>query len=167
MRVGFMPDNRKDGQYISARMGLFHFETPDGVRVMARQIDGDFPDYTRVLPTGNDNCVTVDRIEFKQALSLVSTVTAEMTRCVRFDLASDLQISSDNPSTDEARETIAVRDRNGSKLCAGFNAKYWLEMIGATDSKAVTMYFNDDLSPSLTVPVDDQDSRAVIMPIRL
>ena len=54
----------------------------------SKLIDGTFPDYQRVIPTGNDKRLTVDSDDFRQAVDRVSTISSERGRAVKLALAT-------------------------------------------------------------------------------
>ena len=58
-------------------------------RLTSKLIDGSFPDYTRVIPQGNDKILTVDRALFSDAVDRVSTISADRSRAVKLTLAPE------------------------------------------------------------------------------
>ena len=71
------------------------FATPD-VTLTSKVIDGTFPDYARVIPTGNTRRLEVDAAEFAQAVDRVATVSSERSRAVKMALEEDRLILSVN-----------------------------------------------------------------------
>ncbi|MEM9242060.1 MAG: DNA polymerase III subunit beta, partial [Pseudomonadota bacterium] len=61
------------------------FATPD-ITLTSKVIDGTFPDYSRVIPTGNTRKLEVDASEFAQAVDRVATVSSERSRAVKLSL---------------------------------------------------------------------------------
>ncbi len=53
------------------------------VVLTSKLIDGTFPDYQRVIPTGNDKEMRVDCDTFAQAVDRVSTISSERGRAVK------------------------------------------------------------------------------------
>ena len=49
----------------------------------SKLIDGTFPDYDRVIPSGNDSILEVDCKEFAEAVDRVSTISTEKSRAVK------------------------------------------------------------------------------------
>ena len=77
-----------------------------------------------------------------------------------------LVISSNNPDLGDAREELDV-DFAGDSLMVGFNARYLLDAVGAIKSKEVRISFQDELSPCRITPPEDEDTLAVVMPMRI
>jgi DNA polymerase III subunit beta len=64
------------------------FATPE-ITLTSKVIDGTFPDYTRVIPTGNTRRLEVDAAEFARAVDRVATVSSERSRAVKLALDED------------------------------------------------------------------------------
>ena len=58
----------------------------DVVRLTSKLIDGTFPDYTRVIPVGNDRIMKVDVSVFSAAVDRVATIASEKSRSVKMEL---------------------------------------------------------------------------------
>ena len=101
------------------------FATP-GITLTSKVIDGTFPDYTRVIPTGNTRKLEVDAAEFASAVDRVATVSSERSRAVKLQLDEDrLVLSVNAPDSGAAEEELAVA-YGDERLEIGFNAKYLL-----------------------------------------
>ena len=110
--------------------------TIGSVILTSKLIDGTFPDYQRVIPTGNDRRLMVDRQSFAQAVDRVSTISSERGRAVKMSLADGLvTLTVNNPDSGSATEggnwplntmPRAMEDR-------GFNARYLLDVRGAAE----------------------------------
>jgi DNA polymerase-3 subunit beta len=77
-----------------------------------------------------------------------------------------LALSSNNPDLGEAREELDV-DYAGDALSVAFNARYLIDALGAAGSKEIQLAFRDSLSPAQVKPTDDDDTLAVVMPMRV
>ena len=82
------------------------FATPE-ITLTSKVIDGTFPDYTRVIPTGNTRMLEVDAAEFAAAVDRVATVSSERSRAVKLSLDQDrLVLSVNAPDTGAAEEEL-------------------------------------------------------------
>ena len=96
------------------------FATPE-VTLTSKVIDGTFPDYARVIPTGNSRRLEVDAAEFAQAVDRVATVSSERSRAVKMAIEEDrLVLSVNAPDTGAADEELAVAYAD-ERLEIGFN----------------------------------------------
>jgi DNA polymerase-3 subunit beta len=94
-------------------------------------------------------------------------LSAERSHAIRLDLTDGcLGLSSNNPDLGEARENLDV-DYAGDELTIAFNARYLLDSLGVIRAKEVRLGFQDPLSPARIVPTDDDDTLAVVMPMRV
>ena len=86
----------------------------------SKLIDGTFPDYQRVIPTGNDKRLVVDRSEFSAAVDRVSTISSERGRAVKLAINNGkLTLSVTNPDSGSATEEVEADYDNTA-------ARYWL-----------------------------------------
>ncbi len=100
----------------------------DAVLLNSKLIDGTFPDYQRVIPTGNDKVMEVDRKSFAEAVDRVSTISSEKSRAVKMSLkAGTLTLSASSPESGSASEELEVK-YGGTGIDIGFNSRYLLDI---------------------------------------
>lgn len=134
--------------------------------VISKLIDGEFPEYDRVIPKNNDKLVKVDRKLIFDAVDRVSTIATDKNKSIKLVLESgkiSFQIKSNDNGN--ASEEIEV-DFQGDIIETGFNSRYFLEIIGQIDKERINILFKDGTSPAL-IKTDDNDGLYVIMPIRV
>lgn len=135
--------------------------------VVMRLVDGEFPDFTRVIPQNNDKIVKVDREQFLHSLRRMAILSSEKSKGVKLEIDREkMIISSSNPELGEAREDLES-DYAGEPLQIGFNARYLLDVLGVVDSQFVLLCLRDELSPALIRQAEKEDFTSVIMPMRL
>jgi DNA polymerase-3 subunit beta len=142
------------------------FATP-AVTLTSKVIDGTFPDYSRVIPTGNARRLEVDASEFARAVDRVATVSSERSRAVKLSLDEDrLVLSVNAPDAGAAEEELAVA-YGDERLEIGFNAKYLLEIAGQVDRENAVFLFNGSGDPTLMREGNDASAIYVVMPMRV
>ncbi|PTE22969.1 DNA polymerase III subunit beta [Cereibacter changlensis] len=142
------------------------FATPV-LTMTSKVIDGTFPDYTRVIPTGNTRRLEVDAAEFAKAVDRVATVSSERSRAVKLSLDEDrLVLSVNAPDSGAAEEELAVAYAD-EKLEIGFNAKYLLEIASQVDRENAVFLFNSSGDPTLMREGNDMSAVYVVMPMRV
>ncbi len=130
-------------------------------------IDGAFPDYARVIPTGNDKQLTVDRDVFEKAVDRVSTISSERGRAVKLALTEGkLTLSVTNPDQGSAVEEIEA-DYDGPPLDIGFNARYLLDISQQLDSDTTLFKLADPGAPTLIQDRNGANALYVLMPMRV
>ncbi len=133
----------------------------------SKLIDGRFPDYERVIPSGNTQELLADKNLLRQSLTRTSILSNEKYRGIRFRLTPGLlHLQAHNPEQDEAEEELEV-DYQGDEMTVGFNVGYLLDVLGALDTDSVSMALIDSNSSTLVTPADSNECRYVIMPMRL
>jgi DNA polymerase-3 subunit beta len=138
----------------------------DSYMVM-RLVDGEFPDYNRVIPTANDRTVIVNKEDFTHSIRRMAILSSEKFKGIMLEIsATNIKISSSNPELGDAMEEIDVI-YGGDPLAVRFNARYLLDVLAVTDTERIEMKFRDELSPSIIVPEKADSFLAVIMPMRL
>lgn len=138
----------------------------DSYMVM-RLVDGDFPDYNRVIPTANDKVITINKEIFTHSVRRMAILSSEKFKGIMLEISeSSIKISSSNPELGDAREDIDIM-YGGEPIGVRFNARYLLDVLAVTETELVDVKFKDELSPSIIVPHDSNSFLAVIMPMRL
>ncbi len=142
------------------------FATP-AIMLTSKVIDGTFPDYTRVIPTGNTRKLEVDAAEFAKAVDRVATVSSERSRAVKLQMDEDrLVLSVNAPDSGAAEEELAVA-YGDERLEIGFNAKYLLEIASQVDRENAVFLFNTANEPTLMREGGDLSAVYVVMPMRV
>ncbi len=130
-------------------------------------IDGTFPDYSRVIPTGNDKRLTVERDAFRNAVDRVSTISSERGRAVKLALSEGkLILSVTNPDQGSAVEELEA-DYDGPPLDIGFSSRYLLDIVNQLDSDTALFLLADPGSPTLVQDRDGANALYVLMPMRV
>jgi DNA polymerase-3 subunit beta len=138
----------------------------DSYMVM-RLVDGDFPDYNRVIPTSNTQIVTVNKEDFSHSVRRMAILSSEKFKGIMLEITSGgIKISSSNPELGDAMEELDVA-YTGEPISVRFNARYLLDVLAVAETERVEMKFKDELSPSIIVPENSDSFLAVIMPMRL
>ncbi len=142
------------------------FATPE-ITLTSKVIDGTFPDYARVIPTGNTKRLEVDAADFARAVDRVATVSSERSRAVKLALDEDrLVLSVNAPDSGAADEELAVA-YGDEPLEIGFNAKYLLEIAGQVDRENAVFLFDSPGQPTLMREGNDETAVYVVMPMRV
>ena len=135
--------------------------------LVSKLIDGNFPDYKRVIPKDNKNILKVDRQIFSLAVDRVSTITSDKSPIIKFKLLENvLNMSSINNESGTATEDI-ITEYNGDKIEIGFNSKYILEMINNLEDETILLHFKDSASPVTAIENSNPNLIYVLMPMRV
>jgi DNA polymerase-3 subunit beta len=137
------------------------------VELVSKLIDGKFPDYTRVIPVGHKNQLSIGRDVLRQALMRAAILSNEKFRGVRWVLTDgSLKIVSSNTEQEEAEETIEVAYK-GDALDIGFNVNYLLDVLNNVAGSEVECRFGDAASSALLSFPSEAEFKYVVMPMRI
>ena len=133
----------------------------------SKLIDGTFPDYNRVIPTGNDKLLRIDPKSFMEGVDRVATIASEKTRAVKMALDRDkITLSVTSPENGTAAEEVPG-DYSSPGFEIGFNARYLLDILGQIDGDMVEVHLADAAAPTLIRENDKAAALYVLMPMRV
>ncbi len=137
------------------------------VEMVSKLVEGKFPDYQRVIPTGYKKKASMGREVLGSALGRASILTSDKFKGVRLSLSpSTLKIQTTNAEQEEAVEEIEV-GYDGDALEIGFNVSYLQDVLANLKNDEVQIEFGDaNTSALLTVPTDPS-FKYVVMPMRI
>jgi DNA polymerase-3 subunit beta len=149
---------------LSATQAAFSFGAVD---LVSKLVDGKFPDYTRVIPTGHRNRLLIEREVLRQALLRAAILSNEKFRGVRWVLTDgSLKIVSSNAEQEEAEESLEV-SYGGDALDIGFNVNYLLDVLNNVPGGQVECSFGDASSSALIRFPSEAEFKYVVMPMRI
>jgi DNA polymerase-3 subunit beta len=152
---------------LSASKVRFTLGGENGVVLTSKLIDGTFPDYSRVIPTGNDKLLKLDPRSFFQGVDRVATIATEKTRAVKMALENDkVTLSVTSPDNGTAAEEIAA-DYASQGFEIGFNANYLKDILSQIDGDTVELHLADAGAPTLIRQDEKAAALYVLMPMRV
>lgn len=133
----------------------------------SKLIDGTFPDYNRVIPTGNDKLLKIDPKAFMEGVDRVATIASEKTRAVKMAVdQGKVTLSVTSPENGTASEEVPG-DYASDSLEIGFNARYLLDILAQIDGDTVELHLADAAAPTLIREGDKNPALYVLMPMRV
>ena len=130
-------------------------------------IDGEFPDYERVIPRQGQHSMTGSRATLHHSLTGAAILSNETYRGVRLSFDKEqLTVRANNPDQEEAEDTVPV-DYEGEQIEIGFNVDYLLDVINVIPGETVRLSVSDANSSALIDLPDEDRSLFVVMPMRL
>ena len=144
---------------------LFHIE---GIDLISRLIDGQFPNYQQVLPKGFTTKATVDRDQLLKAVHLASLIVFSSANIVKLQVGKEaemgLQVSAAADVGDNKSEVEATVEGDGTTIA--FNARYLIDVLTNVDADQFSIELNGPLSPGVFRPVGDGQYVHVVMPVK-
>ena len=144
---------------------LFHLE---GIDLVSRLIDGQFPNYQQVLPTSHTSRAVVDRDELLKAVRLSAFIASSAANVLKLTVgdegAGTVTIAAAADVGDAQGEVESANEGEGVQIA--FNARYLQEALQNVDEAQLALEFSGPLSPGVIRPTGDEDYVHVIMPVR-
>ena len=152
---------------LSASKVRFTLGGEGGVVLTSKLIDGTFPDYSRVIPTGNDKLLKLDPKSFHEGVDRVATIATEKTRAVKMGLDKDkVTLTVTSPDNGSATEELpAEYGADGFEI--GFNAGYLKDILNQIDADTVEIHLADAGAPTLIRKDENSPALYVLMPMRV
>ncbi|HVM32567.1 MAG TPA: DNA polymerase III subunit beta [bacterium] len=141
--------------------------TVEGVEIVSRLIEGQFPNYEQVIPKESDKKIEVSTAELSAGTKRVAILTSEKSNSIRYQIKpGKISISSKTPDMGEAKEEIDANYK-GEEISIAYNAKYVLDVLKNVGTDHVVVELTQPLSPGILKPKGDSDYLCVIMPMRV
>jgi DNA polymerase-3 subunit beta len=148
---------------------LFHLE---GIDLVSRLIDGQFPNYQQVLPQSHATRAEIEREELLRAVRPAALIASSSANIVKLRIGANGSGESDAGLTVTA--TADVGDYEGAVEAAvqgdgttiAFNARYLADVLTNVDAERFAIELNGPLSPGVFRPVGDDAYVHVVMPVR-
>jgi DNA polymerase-3 subunit beta len=133
----------------------------------SKLIDGTFPDYDRVIPSGNDKILDVECKPFAEAVDRVATISTERSRAVKLTIERGaLTVSAASPENGTAVEEIEARYQ-ATPIEIGFNSRYLLDITEQIGGEYAQFVLADAGSPTIVRDSNDASALYVLMPMRV
>jgi DNA polymerase-3 subunit beta len=139
----------------------------NGAALTSKVIDGNFPDYARVIPKDNNRIVRVDATLFAKAVDRVATISAEKSRSVRMAIEPGrVVLTVRNMEAGQAVEELEI-DYDGEPFELSFNARYLMDITDQISGEQAELRFGGPNDPALVLDPGDADVQYILMPLRV
>ena len=158
---------------LSSNQIQFHIPDEKGgdTTLISRLIDGQFPNYERVIPPQHTKKLTIERAPFEQAVKRAAIVARDSANRIVLRTTEDgdrLTITAESGAVGNAYEEVEVaREGDDSPVEIAFNAKYLSDVLGVLDSEGLHIELTEPLRPGVVRPTDDADYLCVLMPMQV
>jgi DNA polymerase-3 subunit beta len=144
---------------------LFHLE---GIDLVSRLIDGQFPNYQQVLPQSHTTRAVLDREELLRAVRPAALIAHESANIVKLQIEANghagITVSANAEVGDHVGQVEAAVEGDGTTIA--FNARYLADVLTNVDAEQFALELNGPLSPGVFKPVGDDRYVHVVMPVR-
>lgn len=141
--------------------------TKDNIRFTSKLIDGKYPDYKAAIPSDSTYSIELDREEFRNTLARVAILSNEKFKGIRLGFKQGVMtLHSNNPDNESAEEEIDI-NYSGDFFEIGFNVTYLLEAVNHLEGSMIKLDLSSPDTSALLHSLEDENTRYVVMPIRL
>ncbi len=144
---------------------LFHI---DGVDLVTRLIDGQYPNYQSVLPASHATRAVLDREELLRAVRPAALIAHESANIVKLGVGLDgdgaITVSANAEVGDHVGRVEAAIEGDGTTIA--FNARFLADVLTNIDAEQFALELNGPLSPGVFKPIGDDRYVHVVMPLR-
>jgi DNA polymerase-3 subunit beta len=144
---------------------LFHIE---GVDLVTRLIDGQYPNYQSVLPASHATRAVIDREELLRAVRPAALIAHESAIIVKLGVGLDgdgaITVSANAEVGDHVGRVEAAIEGDGTTIA--FNARFLADVLEKVDAEQFALELNGPLSPGVFKPIGDDRYVHVVMPLR-
>jgi DNA polymerase-3 subunit beta len=135
--------------------------------ITTRLVEGVFPEYKKIIPTGTQTELVVDRQEMIRAVKMSSVFARESANIVRLSVKDQtMSISANAAQTGENKTDVVVK-KKGEDIKTAFNYRFLLDILNALDTEQVVFESNGPLQPGVFYGGKKQEYFHIIMPVRL
>ncbi len=157
--------DRSDAVEVGFQENRMLFCMGDTVLVSAL-LEGEYPDYSRVIPAESRMCLKVDTSHLLSALKRMAQVADPKLPCVRLEAkGTRLKVSASSAQVGEGSEEMDV-EKDGDDIQVALNARYLVEVLNAIDSQETLLWIDSEVKPIVVKPASGE-YLCVLMPVRV
>ncbi len=139
----------------------------DDTEIISRLIDGEYPDYARIIPDSYATKIYLNKDDFNQAIKIASVFARESANVVRFNIKLDkIELTANAPQIGQNKATIDARIE-GEALDIAFNYKFVSDFLSICKGKEIVIQLNESLTPGFFQDQSNPELTHIIMPVRL
>jgi len=144
----------------------------DNIQLLSRLINGQYPNYSAVIPRDNPNVLIVDRQNLLNVVKRVDIFASKATHLMRFDIiGSELKVSAEDLDFSNRAEERMTCNYQGDDMAIGFNSKFLIEMLSNLDSDEVSFNMSLPSKAAIINPIDGLEEgefvTMLVMPLML
>jgi len=133
----------------------------------SRVIEGEFPDYEKIIPQDFSTKVILDKESFSQVVKVVSIFARDSANIVRIKIGKEfLEMSANSPQVGENKSLLEAKVEGEEKEVA-FNFRFLQNYLAAVSSPEISLEMSGPLNPGVFRATDDKTFLHIIMPVRL
>ena len=131
----------------------------------SKLIDGNYPDFNQVIPSGDSFVLEVNVKELSDSLGRVSVLSSDKYRGIRLNVSDgSLMVSANNPEEEAGEETLSI-NYTGENIDIAFNVNYLQEILSHQEGNVCNIKFFGSEKSCLILPPNTDFPKYVVMPL--
>lgn len=140
----------------------------EGMILGSRLIEGEFPDYARIIPEKTKTRVEVEKETLVQAVRAAATFARESANIVKVAISpKQVSLSASAAQTGEGEFQLPDAKISGQPTEMAFNYRFLLEALSAFDGERIALEASGSLAPAKFTDPEKPNFLHIIMPVRL
>jgi len=141
----------------------------DDTLVATRILDGEYPDYTKIIPEKTSTSAEFLTQEFSEAVKLTDIFAkeADSALLLKIDPKGFIEVAASSQETGEHRSKFKAEVEAEKEIEIGFNSKYLLDFLNNIKSEKIVIKTDGESSPCIFEPVEMQNYIHIIMPMQI
>ncbi|NQT32115.1 MAG: DNA polymerase III subunit beta [Candidatus Omnitrophica bacterium] len=134
--------------------------------ILSRLIEGEYPNYEKVIPEKSSKEVRLSREEFLSATNRASIFTDQDSMAIKLSIKKKkMTISKNTPYLGEAKEELDVEYSGDDVIEIGFNPRYLMDVLRNLTDEEIVLEVNDSNKPG--VVRRGEEYTYVVLPMQL
>lgn len=141
----------------------------EGVEIISRLIDGNFPDYRQLIPSTTETTFSIGRSDFVRVIKIAGLFARDSGGGITLVVDTDKSVLTINSIASEFGENSSeVKvEISGESASVSLNSRYLLDALGAVSSDRISFGFSGKLAPCvLTESLDNPAYKHIVMPLK-
>lgn len=156
----------KDGDCTIKSVGSQVCFTTDRMKLTTKVVDGEYPNYSQVIPSAKLTPIQIDRAELVGALDRISVFTATDGGSVQFAFGDGrVVLNSKDTEFGSSKDEVPVK-YTGESITINFNPQYIYDCLNALDDDEIDFCLVDGTNPAMIRRTGQADYTYVVMPLR-
>ncbi len=153
---------------LDTRDNLAIFKQGDTL-IATRILDGEYPDYTKIIPEETSTIVELSTNEFLEAVKLTDIFAkeADSALVMKIDPKGFVELVATAQESGEHKHKIKTGVEAKEKLEIGFNSKFLLDFLNNVKSERISISTNGNSAPCIFKAVDKENYLHIIMPMQI
>ena len=142
--------------------------TINKVFVTVRILEGDYPNYKRVIPSDSDSIITAEVSKLRSAIERVSLIAREdYNKKITFNFTSEdgLELKASSAQFGAAEETLNI-EKSGQGANLAFNYIYMTDVLRVIDGEKIKVSMRGHYDPVDIREIDSDEFVYVMTPLR-